>query len=187
MGQSKALLHSVLPVADLQRSTYKRNILRMMDAINIRSATVDDSLALADLSTQLGYPTSPIQSANRIGVILDSKEHAILVACLTEGTVVGWVHVFLAFRVEADQFAEIGGFVVAEEFRRRGIGRSLLAAAEEWVIQNGITKLRVRSRSSREDTHTFYERLGFSKSKKQHVFDKSLKTDAEHRGEVNGM
>ena len=155
MGQSKASLHSVLPVADLQRSTYKGKTLRMMDAINIRSATVDDSLALADLSTQLGYPTSPIQSANRIGVILDSKEHAILVACLTDGT--------------------------------RGIGRSLLAAIEEWVIQRGITKLRVRSRSSREDTHTFYERLGFSKSKKQHVFDKSLKTDAEHRGEVNGM
>jgi GNAT superfamily N-acetyltransferase len=159
----------------------------MMDAVNIRGATVDDSLALADLSAQLGYPTPPIQSANRIGVILDSKEHAILVACLTDGTVVGWVHVFLAFRVESDQFAEIGGFVVTEEFRRRGVGRCLLAAAEDWVIQSGITKLRVRSRSSRDDTRTFYERLGFSKSKQQHVFDKSLKADAEHRGEVNGM
>ncbi len=28
------------------------------------------------------------------------------------------------------------------------------------------------------------ERLGFSKSKQQHVFDKSLKTDAKHRGLV---
>lgn len=157
----------------------------MMDAVDIRSATMDDSSALADLSTQLGYPTSTIQSANRLGLILDSNEHAILVACLTNGTVVGWVHVFLAFRVESDQFAEIGGFVVKEEFRRRGIGRCLLAAAEEWVIQSGITKLRIRSRSNRVDTHTFYERLGFSKSKQQHVFDKSLKTDAEYRNSVD--
>ncbi len=157
----------------------------MMDTVDIRSAAMDDSSAIADLSTQLGYPTSPIQSANRLGVILDSNGHAILVAYLTDGIVVGWVHVFLAFRVESDQFAEIGGFVVTEEFRRRGIGRCLLAAAEEWVIQSGITKLRIRSRSSREDTRTFYERLGFSKSKQQHVFDKSLKTDAEHRGSVD--
>jgi len=159
----------------------------MMDAINIRLAAMDDSSALADLSTQLGYPTSPVQSANRLGVILDAKEHAILVACLDDGAVVGWLHVFLAFRVESDPFAEIGGFVVNEEFRRRGIGRSLLAAAEEWAIQRGIKKLRVRSRSNRTDTHTFYKRLGFSQSKQQHVFDQSLKTDAEHRGSTNGM
>lgn len=156
----------------------------MMDTVDIRSATMDDSSALADLSAQFGYPTSPIQSANRLGVILDSNEHAILVAYLTDGTVVGWAHVFLAFRVESDPFAEIGGFVVTEDFRRQGIGRCLLAAIEEWVIQSGVTKLRVRSRSKRVDTHTFYERLGFSKSKQQHVFDKSLKTDAGHRGSV---
>jgi GNAT superfamily N-acetyltransferase len=159
----------------------------MIDAVNIRSATMNDSSAIADLSAQFGYPTSPIQSANRLGVILDSKEHSILVACLDNDTVVGWVHVFLAFRVESDPFAEIGGFVVTEEFRRRGIGRSLLAAVEEWVSQSGITKLRVRSRSNRKDARTFYEQLGFSKSKQQHVFDKSLKADTEHRGEVNEM
>ena len=157
----------------------------MMDTVDIRSATMDDSSALADLSTELGYPTSPIQAANRLGVILDSKEHAILVACLADGTVVGWVHVFFALRVESDPFAEIGGFIVTEEFRRRGIGRCLLAAVEEWVIQSGITRLRIRSRSNRVDTHTFFERLDFSKSKQQHVFDKSLKTDAGHRGSVD--
>lgn len=157
----------------------------MMDSVDIRRATIDDSSALADLSTELGYPTSQIQSANRLGVILDSKEHAILVACLADGRVVGWVHVFLAFRVESDPFAEIGGFVVTKEFRRRGIGRCLLAAVEEWVVQSGITRLRIRSRSNRVDTHTFFERLGFSKSKQQHVFDKSLKPDAGHRGSID--
>ena len=157
----------------------------MMDAVYIRSATMDDSSALADLSTELGYPTSPIQSANRLGVILDSKEHAILVACLADSTVVGWVHVFLAFRVESDPFAEIGGFIVKKEFRRQEIGRCLLAAVEEWVIQNGITRLRIRSRSNRVDTHTFFERFGFSKSKQQHVFDKSLKPDTEYRDSVD--
>jgi GNAT superfamily N-acetyltransferase len=157
----------------------------MMDTVDIRSAVLDDSPAIADLSTQLGYSTPPIQSANRLGVILDSNEHEILVACLADGALVGWLHVFLAFRVQTDQFAEIGGFVVTKEFRRQGIGRCLLASAERWVIHSGITKLRVRSRSSRPDTLTFYERFGFSKSKQQHVFDKSLKTNAKHRGLVD--
>lgn len=149
----------------------------MMDAVNIRSATMDDSPILADLSTQLGYPSSPTQTVSRLGLILDSNLHAIRVACLPDGSVVGWVHAFLAFRVESDPFAEIGGLIVAEALRGRGIGRRLLASVEDWVVHSGVTKLRVRSRSNRLDTHIFYEQMGFFQSKQQNVFDKRLKRD----------
>ena len=150
-----------------------------MDMVDIRKATLDDSSALADLSTQLGYPATARQISNRLGIILNSKEHAILIACLANRFVVGWVHVFLTFRIESDPFAELGGFVVAEGSRRRGIGKSIWAEVEKWVVQNGITKIRVRSRSNRLEAHGFYERLGFSKSKHQHVFDMSLKDGVE--------
>ena len=106
----------------------------MKNLADIRSATLNDSLALADLSVQLGYPASSRQSANRLNVILDSKDHTLLVACLADATVIGWVHVFLAFRVMSDPFAEIGGLVVTEEFRKRGIGRRLLAVADSCLL-----------------------------------------------------
>jgi GNAT superfamily N-acetyltransferase len=99
----------------------------------------------------------------------------VFVAC-TAGKVVGWVHVFLALRVESDQFAELGGFVVSRKYRRSGIGRQLLAAAEEWVVSRGVAKLRVRSRSDRNDARVFYEKLGFSTTKVQNVFDKPMKS-----------
>lgn len=148
-----------------------------MTKVTIRNATVDDGAAIAGLSAQLGYATSPIQSLDRLQVILDSNDHAVLVACLDDGVVSGWIHVFLAFRVESDPFAEIGGFVVEESLRGSGIGKRLLAAVEEWVRYRRLAKLRVRTQTYRTETHGFYLHLGFTKAKEQLVLDKQLNTN----------
>ena len=142
--------------------------------VEIRTASMEDAAPLAELSTQLGYPTPVRHSAARLESILRSREHRVLVACTPGTGVVGWAHVYLALRIESDPFAEIGGFVVDEHHRRRGIGRALLAAAETWVRARGVSRLRVRSRSTRGAAHAFYERLGFSRTKEQYVFDKDL-------------
>jgi GNAT superfamily N-acetyltransferase len=144
------------------------------DHIEIRGAVLNDAAAIADLSVHLGYPASIVQSEDRLKAILGSDEHAVIVACLLDGTVVGWAHVFVAFRVQANRFAELGGFVVSELYRCKGIGTSLFAAAEKWVAEKGIKKLRVRSRMSRVGAKAFYEKLGFSETKEQRVFDKTV-------------
>lgn len=138
---------------------------------NIRVATLNDAAAIADLATQLGYPTATVLSADRLGTILARDEHAVLVAVISDRSLVGWIHVFEAHRVESDRFAELGGFVVAEQYRGCGIGRSLLSAAEEWVVARGMAKLRARTRSDRVGAHNFYERFGFELTKQQHVYD----------------
>jgi GNAT superfamily N-acetyltransferase len=143
----------------------------------IRIATMSDAAAIAELSNQLGYQTSAQQSETRLGSVLVSIDHAVFVACV-DGAVVGWVHAFVARRIESDAFAELGGFVVAESHRRRGIGRRLLKRAEEWALAQGVTKLRVRSRSDRDDARASYENLGFSIKKEQRVFDKPLRRSA---------
>ncbi|MCP5102906.1 MAG: GNAT family N-acetyltransferase [bacterium] len=138
-------------------------------------ADISDASAIARLSGQLGYPASARQSEKRLSVILGSNQHAVFVACAGD-EVIGWVHVFLAIRVESDSFAELGGFVVAKKHRRCGIGRRLLAAAEDWAVTHSVARLRVRSRSNRLDVRAFYENLGFSITKEQRVFDKPLET-----------
>ncbi len=142
--------------------------------MEIRPATIDDAGALAELSGQLGYPTSEQDSGSRLIAILGSGDHSVLVACDSGGMVMGWIHIYRVLRVESDPFAELGGFVVSETHRRVGIGRRLLDAAEGWGRQQGMKKLRVRSRIERDDARAFYETLGFSTTKQQQVFDKSL-------------
>lgn len=155
----------------------KGEVLMASRPVHLRPATVEDAPAIGELSDQLGYPDPSKRTEGRLVFLLGEKDHAILVACLADESVVGWIHVFVAHRLESDAFAELGGFVVAENQRGRGIGRLLLLAAEKWVLERDLEKLRVRSRSERDQAQGFYRRLGFQLSKEQHVFDKKLDPD----------
>ena len=143
----------------------------------VRTATVGDATQLAGLSNQFGYPASVRDVEIRLQMMEALPEHRVLVASLEDGAVVGWIHVYIAMRVESNPFGELGGFVVAEDHRRRGIGHSLLGAAETWLTGRGIQILRVRSRSNRIDAHAFFEQAGFSMTKDQRVFDKRIMID----------
>lgn len=142
--------------------------------MNIREAVIYDANAIANLSCQLGYPSSEADSERRLSAILQADDHSVFVACSPTGIVVGWIHAYLVYRVESNRFAELGGFVVSGKHRRMGIGSKLLASAEKWSKDHGLTKLRVRSRIERDEARLFFENLGFSKAKEQRVFDKSL-------------
>lgn len=142
--------------------------------MEIRTAGPEDAAAIARLSCQLGYPTSADQAGKRLEGILGSGDHAVFVAIVGDH-VVGWIHIFLAQRLESNPFAELGGFVVAEPHRRRGLGRRLLASAEEWSVGRGVAKLRVRFRPERAEARKFYVELGFAMEKEQDVVYKFLR------------
>ncbi|MCG8460087.1 MAG: GNAT family N-acetyltransferase [Holophagales bacterium] len=145
-----------------------------MTTYALRPATLVDAPVLAELSRQLGYPSSPEQTEQRLLAILGSDDQKVLVACSADGTLVGWIHVFLAHRVESGPFAEIGGFVVSEGHRGQGVGTELLAGAEDWVAERGVSRLRVRTRADRDGAQAFYSRRGFSTTKSQRVLDKRV-------------
>ena len=69
---------------------------------------------------------------------------------------------------------EITGLVVSPSARRLGVGRALVAASEAWASRLGFSSIRVRSNVSRAESHPFYRRIGFSLTKTQHVYQKSL-------------
>ncbi len=138
--------------------------------MRIRSATGDDACALAGLSGELGYPAAAEEVGKRLAAISPEAAHAVFVAETQGGTVIGWIHVFGTLRLESEPFAEIGGLVVAEKYRGRGIGRRLCDAASRWARDHGSTALRVRTRAERQETHRFYEHVGFRRVKTQEVF-----------------
>jgi len=115
------------------------------------------------LSLQLGYPVSPPQLADRFNTILSSSDHLLIVA-EAEGVLVGWCHAFRVRLLETEGYAELGGLVVEERHRRRGIGDALLQEAEAWVKYQGASRLRAYSGEHREAAHQFYLSKGYDKN-----------------------
>jgi GNAT superfamily N-acetyltransferase len=134
--------------------------------MTLRSAHLSDAPTLAVLATQLGYPTCSDEAEARLREVLALPGGAVLVAEDEDGSVIGWIHVFGAHRIEAAPFAEIAALVVDETRRGRGTG--------EWAERHGFHNLRVRSNTVRERTHAFYERLGFKRTKTQVSFAKPI-------------
>jgi GNAT superfamily N-acetyltransferase len=140
----------------------------------IRQATKTDARALAELSGELGYPSSETQAAERLALVSQQADNAVFVAEAQDRRVMGWIHIFGAYRLEVDPFAEIGGLVVADSARSSGVGLLLLEAAESWAIRSGFRQMRVRSNVIRDRAHNFYRRNGYLELKKQAVFEKKL-------------
>jgi hypothetical protein len=49
-----------------------------------------------------------------------------------------------------------------------------LVAAEDWARNQGLDRLRVRTRASRKEAHAFYEGRGFNLTKEQRVYDRKI-------------
>ena len=146
-----------------------------MNIFSTRKPSLQDAEVIAQLATELGYPTSGQQCLARLKALLQSPEHRIIVACDALNIVVGWIHVYLAYSLESDPYAEIAGLIVTADYRKTGIGGMLIKAVEEWVKKSGVKKLRVRSRVERDEAQAFYTHSGFKQTKQQNVFDKVLR------------
>jgi len=142
--------------------------------MRIRPMTAADAPLVADLTTQLGYPTSVGETTERLAALHERPtEHAALVAD-EDGRALGWIHVALVTSLESGLKANLGGLVVDEGHRSSGLGAELLAAAEAWAREHGAQVMLVRSRVARERAHRFYERQGYDVVKTSHVFEKRL-------------
>ena len=138
----------------------------------IRSANSGDAGRIAVLCHQLGYPTTREEAQRRLNQIQQDKRHAVYVAELSNGHVVGWVHVHVRQLVVRDPQAEIEGLVVDEGWRRCGIGQLLMQQAEQWARAKGCGAVYLRSHIVRQGAHVFYERIGYSNVKTQLAFYK---------------
>ncbi len=139
----------------------------------IREIRGEDAGAAAALSGELGYPAPVAAMRERIESLAGRAEHVVYVACLS-GEVVGWIHVGVTHHLQSEPSAEIGGLVVSMEARSSGIGRRLVARAEQWARERGLKRVVVRSQIAREGAHRFYLREGYERTKTSAVFTKKL-------------
>ena len=141
--------------------------------VTIRPMRADDARAVAQLTTQLGYPATEDDIRRRYDRLGDRSDASLFVA-EHEANAVGWVHVQELYALEGDGRAEIFGLVVADTARGNGVGRRLIEAAEEWAIRRGLTVMGLRSNQLRTEARGFYEHLGYKVIKTQNAFRKNL-------------
>jgi len=143
-------------------------------SIRIRRARPTDAAHLAQLTTQLGYPTTPAAVAKMLRKMKSGWPNALFVAESPSKQVIGWTHVSVAHLLETGTRAEINGLIVADGHRSLGAGALLLDAAEAWARKHGACEMSVRSKVERERAHKFYLRQGYDHYKTQKAFRKPL-------------
>jgi predicted N-acetyltransferase YhbS len=142
--------------------------------LTIRRVMLEDADAVVDLNGQLGYPANVGEVRQRLAAIeAYPASQAVFVACVA-GEVVGWINVALTSHLQSATYALIGGLVVKQSVRGRRIGQRLCEEAESWARTQGVSTIRVTSRSTRDDAHRFYLRDEYTDVKTSRVFEKIL-------------
>jgi GNAT superfamily N-acetyltransferase len=144
----------------------------MEPSIQIRKALTHDTKEIARLCGQLGYSDDEAVVRERLKAIDSDPKHAVFVAESDSKSIAGWIHVLPRFLLISRPVAEIGGVVVDERQRRKGIGRALMSHAEKWAKENGYEGIIVRSDSRRQESHKFYPDIGYDLLKEQKVYIK---------------
>jgi predicted N-acetyltransferase YhbS len=136
----------------------------------IRLADLKDIADLRSLTRELGYDADHTEIADRLRQIQNNDDHLLLVA-EQENAIIGWLHLFLAFRLESPGSVEIGGLVVSPQWRHKGIAEKLLEIGKEWAKSKDIKQVRVRVNVMRKEAFDFYQHMGFQKVKDQTTFN----------------
>lgn len=134
--------------------------------------------SLTTLTNALGYPTTIEQMSARMGTICRLDHYHTLVA-VSGHKIVGYAGLIKNYFWEQDgTYVRIQALVVDKEYRRSGIGKKLLAAAEKYAADNGASMLFLScgNREERRSAHLFYPAMGFEARSTGYVkrLDKSL-------------
>jgi predicted N-acetyltransferase YhbS len=141
--------------------------------VTIREMQPEHAEAVSLLARELGYQRSPAQVREWIDELRRSTREQSAFVAVFANEIAGWIEVSIEHRLQSPPFAFIGGLVVEEGSRGRGIGRRLCAHAEAWAWQRGVETVRVTSRSTRAEAHRFYLRDDYKEVKTSLVFEKA--------------
>lgn len=102
---------------------------------------------------------------------------AVLLAVDDSGNALGFVELSIrpyAEDCETDRVAYLEGWYVVPEARRHGVGRALVAAAEEWAIEQECTEFGSDALIDNEISAAAHKALGFVETVQIRCFRKAL-------------
>lgn len=133
--------------------------------VQIRLCTIDDAAAIYELNRQEMWYNYPLErTLQKLEQLLQSQADQIFVA-VADGRVAGYVHARNYDVIYAPHYKDILAIAVFSDFKKKGIGRALLTAAENWAMESGAAGIRLVSGSVRTSTHEFYRHCGYNGDK----------------------
>ena len=133
----------------------------MSSVIAIRDAIIEDATVIAPLLGELGYPSQPEGVRTRLARLLARDDSRVFVA-EREAKILGVLGLHrMPVLTSLSDIAMIIALVVSERARRAGIGRLLVARAEDEARAWRCGRIMVTSAERRAEAHTFYQRLGY--------------------------
>jgi RimJ/RimL family protein N-acetyltransferase len=139
---------------------------------NVRRATPGDAAALVDLARAVGTEPegwlitngewrSPSEERRYLRAVRRHTHAAVFVA-ETEDGIVGRISLAREIHPASEHVADLG-LMVAGSHRRRGVGRALMQAAEEWAREVGVHKLELHVFPHNDAAIALYEEMGYER------------------------
>jgi ribosomal protein S18 acetylase RimI-like enzyme len=127
----------------------------------IRACTPEDAIAVCALLGGLGYSVPAERAAENIGQLGETGSDPIFLA-VSEERVVGLVACHFCKMLQYQKpVMRVTALVVERQARRLGIGKLLMAHAEERAAEAGCDFVELTSAMGRAEAHAFYRSLGY--------------------------
>lgn len=126
---------------------------------------------LARLNEQMGFHATANDIRHRLGLL--PRQDRLLLAT-DDDALIGYAHLRVAHDLIAAESAEVVAIVVDPSYRRRGVGRRLITAAEAWATESGRSRLVLRTNVVSTAAHAFYVAMGYEQAETSLVFIRSL-------------
>ncbi len=140
--------------------------------LQIRQCEVTDAPAIQVLNAmEMRYDYPLDKTREKLQQLLQSGADKIFVA-VVEGAVVGYVHANDHDVIYAPPMKNIMGIAVLSDYKKKGIGRALLAAVENWAQKKEAAGVRLVSGAKRTAAHDFYRHCGYGNERQQLNFKK---------------
>ena len=143
-----------------------------MSDVEIRPARLSDLDQLAALLAAL-WPQAPVEEhAQELRLLLGGQSESVLtmplaifVAEASDGTLVGFVEIDLRSHADGCDPAHAVGYVegwyVVEEYRQSGVGKRLIAQAENWARGHGCVEMGSDALIDNDISQRAHEALGY--------------------------
>lgn len=141
--------------------------------MHTRTATKKDIPVLSELYTLFYSYNALLQPEDCVAAkesgeypewILNQPLHTLFLV-ESENKVIGFIHLEIAETpnypsVAAHTFGQIIDLFVLEDYRRKGVGKQLIAAAKQWTVSKNLDYLELQVLGNNPQALEFYQKMG---------------------------